>query len=148
MKISFAAAALLLATTNAAENATLPRGSPGCGKVVKEIGRIKQVSQFKVDGADRGFRTYTPKTYDKDTPQPLILAFHGHGKTQPSFARNSRFSLPTINPNMMVQYMMAGGVRTCIFPGLDHSPAPPACTDTTAAESLVWPPQLHQKVRG
>ncbi|KAJ4150407.1 hypothetical protein LMH87_011159 [Akanthomyces muscarius] len=109
MKIAFfgATAAALLAAADAASNVTTGRGSPGCGKRVPKTGGNDFTPMFDVDGVNRMFRTYTPSQYDKDTPQPLILAFHGTAKTQQSLTLQSQFSDKSVNRNMMVQYMTA-----------------------------------------
>ncbi|KAM3561165.1 hypothetical protein MY1884_002511 [Beauveria asiatica] len=100
-------ATTFLAAVDAASNVTYGRGSPGCGKQVTVIGKENYFHQFNVSGVERSFRTYTPEHYDRNMPQPLIMAFHGTGKSHWEFARQSRFSKPCINPNMMVQYMTA-----------------------------------------
>ncbi|KAM3508642.1 hypothetical protein MY11210_006644 [Beauveria gryllotalpidicola] len=109
MKISIfgLVATTFLAAVDAASNVTYGRGSPGCGKKVTDIGDERYDPQFNVSGLLRAFRTYTPEHYDKNIPQPLIMAFHGTGKYQPKMAMQSRLSWPDINPNMMVQYMTA-----------------------------------------
>ncbi|ATY59753.1 ferulic acid esterase [Cordyceps militaris] len=100
-------AAVLISASDASSNVTYGRGSPGCGKKVKHLGSEYFVPKWNVSGVWRQYRTYTPKHYEKDKPVPLLLAFHANAKPQPRFAMQSRFSDPTINPNMMVQYMVA-----------------------------------------
>ncbi|KAJ3499531.1 hypothetical protein NLG97_g259 [Lecanicillium saksenae] len=108
MKIAiFGAAAAVLTAVTGASNVTYGRGSPGCGKKVDNVGDEIFDPQFNVSGIWRAFRTYTPPTYDKNTPMPLILAFHATQKTQPKLAIKSRFSSPKVNPNMIVHYLAA-----------------------------------------
>lgn len=112
MKISIltAVVAALPAVLGAA-NVTYGRGSPGCGKDIEDLGDERFDPKFNVTGTWRAFRTYTPPTYNKNIPMPLIMAYHGTMKTQPKLAQQSRFSNPKVNPNMVVQYMTALKVR-------------------------------------
>ncbi|KAJ6781407.1 hypothetical protein PWT90_02244 [Aphanocladium album] len=103
----FGAALAALVTVTDASNVTYGRGSPGCGKDIESLGDERFDPQFNVSGIWRAFRTYTPPTYDKNKPMPLIMAFHATQKTQPKMAIQSRFSQPKINPNMIVHYMTA-----------------------------------------
>ena len=138
MKIAFfgATAAALLVAADAASNVTTGRGSPGCGKRVPKTGSNDFTPIFDVDGVNRMFRTYTPSQYDKDTPQPLILAFHGTGKTQQALTLQSQFSDKSVNRNMMVQYMTAYKVSAFVF--LILAVQSRTCANTTPGP-LVWP---------
>ncbi|KAM3461460.1 hypothetical protein NHJ6243_004980 [Beauveria neobassiana] len=109
MKISVfgLVATIFLAAADAASNVTHGRGSPGCGKQITHIGEEEWNARFVVSGYWRAFVTYKPEKYDENTPQPLIMAFHGTGRPHWEFSQQTRFSKPGINPNMMVQYMRA-----------------------------------------
>ncbi|OAA52558.1 hypothetical protein BBO_00399 [Beauveria brongniartii RCEF 3172] len=100
-----------LAAADAASNVTYGRGSPGCGKRIGHIGDERYDPRFNVSGLWRAFRTYTPEHYDRNIPQPLIMAFHGTGKYHWDFAQQSRFSKPYINPNMMRSWYGATNVE-------------------------------------
>lgn len=111
-----ATAAALLAAADAAQNVTTGRGSPGCGKRVGKTDSSDFTPKFDVAGVSRKFRTYTPSQYDKDTPQPLMLAFHGMSGTRKLLALQSEFTNKDFNPDMMIQYMKAYKVIAFAFP--------------------------------
>lgn len=131
-----ATATALLAAADAASNVTMGRGSPGCGKRVGKTDSNDFTPRFDVNGVKRKFRTYTPSQYDKDTPQPLMLTFHGMSGTRKVLALQSEFTNKYFNPDMMVQYMTA--YKVIAFAFSNRAGQSRVCANTTAGP-LVWP---------
>lgn len=60
---------------------------------------------IEVGEANREFAIYLPPSYDDHTPSPLLLCFHGYGRTMDQLAAVSRFNDPLINPNMIAVFL-------------------------------------------
>lgn len=58
----------------------------------------------EVDGAQRGYRLFTPTSEDDDRPMPLVLALHGAGNTPDSFAQSTRLDQAASANRFVVAY--------------------------------------------
>ncbi|MYW66936.1 ferulic acid esterase [Streptomyces sp. SID8379] len=56
-------------------------GSGGCGTPTDLTPGASTPRTLTVDGADRAYLVHLPASYDPDRPLPLVLSFHGHGRT-------------------------------------------------------------------
>ncbi|CAG9954419.1 unnamed protein product [Clonostachys rosea f. rosea IK726] len=79
------------------------RASSGCGKSHNFIGETKQFS-FESSGGTRTYRIFLPKGYKVNSPQPLIIAYHGSGKTPEDMEDLTKFSDESINSKMVVVF--------------------------------------------
>ncbi|CAI6100844.1 unnamed protein product [Clonostachys chloroleuca] len=79
------------------------RASSGCGKSHSFIGETKQFS-FDSSGGTRTYRIFLPKGYKVNSPQPLIIAYHGAGKTPEDMEELTKFSDESINSKMVVVF--------------------------------------------
>ncbi|MFJ4715847.1 alpha/beta hydrolase family esterase [Streptomyces sp. NPDC088785] len=56
-------------------------GSAGCGTPAGLTPGASTARSLTVDGARRDYLVHLPASYDPDRPTPLVLSFHGHGRT-------------------------------------------------------------------
>ena len=78
-------------------------GTKGCGMPHKVDGVSRNFS-ISTDGVNRTYRLHLPSSYDPNTPAPLVLSFHGHGKNMVEQETLSQFSNDAINPSMIAVY--------------------------------------------
>ncbi|VUC29233.1 unnamed protein product [Clonostachys rosea] len=79
------------------------RASSGCGKSHSFIGQTKEFS-FDSSGGTRTYRIFLPKGYKVNSPQPLIIAYHGSGKTPEDMEELTKFSDESINSKMVAVF--------------------------------------------
>ena len=104
------------------------RGTAGCGTPHTLDGASKNHS-VSTDGGKRDYRLHLPGSYDKDTPAPIIISFHGHGQNMVEQETLSQFSNDVINPNMIAVYPQGlkgtvSGTLSSFFPILPRSTVP------------------------
>lgn len=77
-------------------------GAAGCTLPHK----VDESRKFEVstDGGNRTYRIHLPNSYDPNTPAPLVISFHGHGRNMVEQEQLSQFSNDAINPNMIAVY--------------------------------------------
>jgi polyhydroxybutyrate depolymerase len=91
------AAALGIATLTVAPAAAAqstvdaPQPTTGCGKAVSEAGTTT-VEHLRSGGVDREYRIHLPARYQPNRPYPLVLSYHGHGRTAEYQEELSEFS--------------------------------------------------------
>ena len=75
----------------------------GCSKphVVDGVSKNFQVS---TNGGTRTYRIHLPRSYDPNTPAPLVISYHGHGQDMVPQETLSQFSNDAINPEMIAVY--------------------------------------------
>ncbi|MYT68912.1 MULTISPECIES: PHB depolymerase family esterase [unclassified Streptomyces] len=56
-------------------------GSAGCGTPTDLTPGASTARSLTVDGERRDYLVHLPASYDPDRPTPLVLSFHGHGRT-------------------------------------------------------------------
>ncbi|MFD8569083.1 alpha/beta hydrolase family esterase [Streptomyces sp. NPDC059639] len=56
-------------------------GSAGCGTPTDLTPGTSTTRSLTVDGVRRDYLVHLPASYDEDRPTPLVLSFHGHGRT-------------------------------------------------------------------
>jgi poly(3-hydroxybutyrate) depolymerase len=86
------------------------RASAGCSTAHDWAGQTKEFS-FASSGGTRSYRIHLPADYKPGSPMPLIIAFHGSGDNPKNFETTTRFSDPSVNPNMIVVYPAGINVR-------------------------------------
>ena len=93
-------AGLLLSSNG---NVLVSGRSVGCSKahVVDGVSKNFQVS---TNGGTRTYRLHLPRSYDPNTPAPLVISYHGHGQDMVPQETLSQFSNDVINPNMIAVY--------------------------------------------
>ncbi|CAG9991008.1 unnamed protein product [Clonostachys byssicola] len=79
------------------------RASSGCGKSHNFIGETKQFS-FESSGGTRTYRIFLPKGYKVNSPQPLVIAYHGSGKTPKDMEDLTKFSDESVNSKMVAVF--------------------------------------------
>ena len=79
------------------------RGSAGCGTPHTVDGASHNHS-VSTNGGEREYRLHLPGSYDKDTPAPVVISYHGHGQNMVEQETLSQFSNDAINPNMIAVY--------------------------------------------
>ena len=79
------------------------RGTVGCG-TPHSVNGVSRNFSVSTDGGQRTYRLHLPSSYDVNTPTPLIISFHGHGKDMVEQETLSQFSNDAINPNMIAVY--------------------------------------------
>lgn len=97
---------LLLASTL---TTALAASSAGCGKDLPAAqsppgGASHQTDFTQSDGTARTYLIHIPSHYEKNTPVPLILAFHGRGKNSSEMEQLSQFSNEDFNTNGIAVY--------------------------------------------
>jgi poly(3-hydroxybutyrate) depolymerase len=94
---------------------------PGCSKSLPlniTLGKSQNIS-IESGGLNRSYLLNVPESYDAKSALPLILSFHGRGKSAKSQEELSQFANATINPNaisvfpqgVLVLHFSAGCVR-------------------------------------
>ena len=83
--------------------------SPGCGIVHNFIGSTQNFS-IKSSGGVRNFSVHLPASYKTKHLNPLLIAYHGAGDEPVRMERVTRFSDPSVNPNMVVVYPLGHNV--------------------------------------
>lgn len=79
------------------------QGSAGCGTPHTVDGASHNHS-VSTNGGKRDYRLRLPGSYDLNTPAPVVLSYHGHGKDMVEQETLSQFSNDAINPNMIAVY--------------------------------------------
>jgi poly(3-hydroxybutyrate) depolymerase len=107
MITSYLQSILLLSSTLFATS--IPVKSAGCGKDLPAAqtppgGASHQTEFTQSDGTARTYLIHIPSNYDKNTPTPLILSFHGRGKNSSEQEGLSQFSNEDWNPNGIAVY--------------------------------------------
>ena len=95
-----------------------PLVTAGCGTPHTVDGRSRDFSLL-TNGGNRTYRIHLPNSYDPNTPAPLVISYHGHGKDMVQQETLSQFSNDAINPNMIAVYPqgLKGAVsRASIYP--------------------------------
>jgi len=62
----------------------VPHSSSGCGSAPKYTPGQSTSATVKFKGDKYTYRVYVPKSYNKNTPMPMIMQFHGWGMTAKS----------------------------------------------------------------
>ncbi|KXT00740.1 hypothetical protein AC578_8245 [Pseudocercospora eumusae] len=93
---------VLIASGRAAKTA-------GCGKALAggiTTGGTGQSNNVSItsNGIKRSYLLHLPKAYSANSVHGLILSFHGRGESGAKQEKVSRFSVPTVNPHMIVAY--------------------------------------------
>lgn len=79
------------------------RDTMGCSKPHTVDGVSRNYSPL-TNGGKRDYRLHIPSSYDPNSPAPLIISYHGHGKNMVEQETLSQFSNDAINPNMIAVY--------------------------------------------
>ncbi|WP_353940508.1 PHB depolymerase family esterase [Streptomyces sp. HUAS MG91] len=74
-------AAAVLTPGPAAAQPHRAAGSAGCGVPTDLAPGASTTRSLTVDGVRRDYLVHLPASYDADRPTPLVLSFHGHGRT-------------------------------------------------------------------
>ena len=76
-------------------------GTAGCGihHVVDGVSRDLHIS---TNGVIRDYRLHLPSSYHPNTPAPLVISYHGHGKDMVEQEILSQFSNDAINSYSMI----------------------------------------------
>lgn len=108
LPFAFSAAHLATSTSTAAQRLpTVPEtrvGATGCGATARAAKGQSADDSLTVGDNSRDYRLHIPRTYESDQRTPLLLAFHGHGDTAPSFERYSRLSQLADERGFLVAY--------------------------------------------
>ena len=75
----------------------------GCSKP-HVVDGISKNFQLSTNGGNRTYRIHLPRSYDPNTPAPLVISYHGHGQDMVPQETLSQFSNDAINPNMIAVY--------------------------------------------
>lgn len=82
--------------------------SAGCGRALpagQTPGGASQVYNFNTtDNYQRRYRIYIPSTYNIGVARPLVFGFHGRSDTSANIEGQTRFSNPSVNPDMVAVY--------------------------------------------
>ncbi|TFB00632.1 Bifunctional acetylxylan esterase/xylanase [Trichoderma ghanense] len=100
---ALAALAGLIGSSHGAAIDVEKRASAGCSRTHDWAGQTKEFS-FASSGGTRSYRIHLPSNYQPGSPKPLIIAYHGSGDNPTNFEKTTRFSDPSVNPNMIVVY--------------------------------------------
>ena len=79
------------------------RGSAGCGTPHTVDGASHNHS-VSSNGGKRDYRLHLPGSYEPDTPAPVVISYHGHGRDMVEQETLSQFSNEAINPTMIAVY--------------------------------------------
>jgi poly(3-hydroxybutyrate) depolymerase len=74
---------------------------PGCSKPLPQnavVGKSQNMS-IESGGLERSYRLHIPKSYDATNYVPLILSFHGRGKSAKQQEELSQFASTKVNPD-------------------------------------------------
>lgn len=77
------------------------QGSLGCGR---PFDPEESIGEIPSGGTNRSYRIYIPSSYDSTTPTPLILSYHGATENARDQEKQSNFSNPFVNPDMIAVY--------------------------------------------
>ena len=75
----------------------------GCSKP-HVVDGVSKNFQLQTNGSTRTYRIHLPRSYDPNTPAPLVISYHGHGQDMVPQETLSQFSNDAINPNMIAVY--------------------------------------------
>ena len=75
----------------------------GCSKP-HVVDGVSKNFQLSTNGSTRTYRIHLPRSYDPNTPAPLVISYHGHGQDMVPQETLSQFSNDAINPNMIAVY--------------------------------------------
>lgn len=64
----------------------------------------ESTGELSYDGRQRTYTLYTPKSYQRDYPMPLVLAFHGYGSQGKDLAQNTDFNRLAEQKGFVVVY--------------------------------------------
>ncbi len=107
-----------------AGNNVRTNGTAGCTKPHPVDGLSRNFT-ISTDGGYREYRLHLPSSYNANTPNPLVISYHGHGQNMVEQETLSQFSNDKINPKMIAVYPqgLEGAVSraTCVFPAI-HLP--------------------------
>ena len=78
-------------------------GTAGC-TIVHPVDGVSRNFSVSTDGGSRTYRLHLPSSYNPNTPAPLVISFHGHGKNMVEQETLSQFSNDAINPDMIAVY--------------------------------------------
>lgn len=93
-------------------------GTSGCGTDVSiSPGSHSSLYNITVSSQNREYLFYLPKNYDKNTPAPVILNYHGHSESPYEQERITQMSNSQVNPDYIIVYP-AGLV--CLFAKLQR----------------------------
>ena len=95
------------------------KDTAGCGKP-HTVDGISKDFEVSTDGRNRTYRIHLPSIYDANTPAPLVISYHGHGKDMVEQETLSQFSNDAINPTMIAVYPQ--GLKGVVSTALFHSP--------------------------
>lgn len=107
---ALAGVAGLIGSAHGAAIGVRKRASAGCSRTHDWAGQTKEFS-FASSGGTRSYRIHLPSNYQPGSPKPLIIAYHGSGDNPANFEKTTRFSDPSVNPNMIVVYPAGINVR-------------------------------------
>ena len=79
------------------------RTTGGCG-TPHTVDGISRNYSILTNGGNRDYRLHLPSSYDPNTPAPLVISYHGHGKDMVEQETLSQFSNDAINSNMIAVY--------------------------------------------
>lgn len=101
---------LLLLSAAAASTVLAATSSSGCGKDAPY--KLKKLSPawIESDNNNRTFYVNLPSSYDSNTAVPLILSYHGNGRSAKEQVSIDQFTNETWNPNSIVVYPEMDGV--------------------------------------
>lgn len=106
---ALAAIAGLISSAHGAAISVEKRASAGCSTAHDWAGQTREFS-FDSSGGNRSYMIHLPASYKTGSPKPLI-AYHGSGDNPANFETTTRFSDPSVNPNMIVVYPAGINVR-------------------------------------
>ena len=75
----------------------------GCSKP-HVVDGVSKNFQLSTNGGTRTYRLHLPRSYDPNTPAPLVISFHGHGQDMVPQETLSQFSNDAVNPNMIAVF--------------------------------------------
>ena len=75
----------------------------GCG-TTHASGKTNGPFSINSSGGNRQYIIHVPKSYNANKATPLIVSYHGHGKTMYEQETLSQFSDETLNADMLVVY--------------------------------------------
>ena len=75
----------------------------GCGTPHTVDGASHNHS-VSTNGGKRDYRLHLPSSYDPNTPAPVVISYHGHGRNMVEQETLSQFSNDAINPSMIAVY--------------------------------------------
>jgi polyhydroxybutyrate depolymerase len=126
-----------------------PRGpwrSRGCGKAPPTVVGQTETLSMTFDGLNRTYNVHLPPSYDRNTPQSLVLVFHGYGGSAEGVEKETTLMSPHADANgYIVVYP-----QSTTFPGgnwgdvsswndLSCSSSPGPDGPTCSAHAFVYP---------